>query len=348
MNENLNLMDILKDCPKGYKLYSTIHGEVKFEQIITGEKYPIAFSYCDIACEYHIGRVTKDGKNMYSCCGECTLFPEKHQRDWSKFKVEPEMIDGEFYYCNYKGRKYIFIYKKKDDLYKTNNYAIIKINESPYVLKQNAPIYCGYLAYFDELRNATEEEKQQLLNVIKKDGYKWDEEKKELVKIEPEMVDGEIYYAKTDLVEWIYIYKKTDTFKTSHYVAVLNNCLMEFDNVCTTQTDDIKVLRKATEEEKRLFFELIEKNGRKWDADKKELVKAEPKFDKIKDLHLESLDKAYNTGYNDAMQNALEWLEMCLHYHDCGDYDTVALSDDTIEDAIERFKEDNSLKKTNL
>ena len=31
MNKNLNLVDILKDCPKGYKLYSTIHGEVKFE-----------------------------------------------------------------------------------------------------------------------------------------------------------------------------------------------------------------------------------------------------------------------------------------------------------------------------
>lgn len=183
MNKNIDLVEILKDCPKGYKLYSTIHGEVKFEQIITGEKYPIVFSYCDIACEYHIGRVTKDGKNMYSCCGECTLFPEKCQRDWTKFKVEPEMVDGEFYYCDYKGGKYIFIYKEKENLYKTNNYAIIKINEPPYGLKQNAPIYCGYLAYFDELRKATEEEKQQLLNTIKRDGYKWDEEKKELVKI---------------------------------------------------------------------------------------------------------------------------------------------------------------------
>lgn len=66
------------------------------------------------------------------------------------------------------------------------------------------------------------------------------------------------------------------------------------------------------------------------------------------DLHLEALDKAYDAGYNDAMENALGWLEMCLYYHDCGDYDTVALSDYTIEDALERFKEDNSLKKTNL
>lgn len=29
MNENLNLVEILKDCPKGTKLYSTLYGDVK-------------------------------------------------------------------------------------------------------------------------------------------------------------------------------------------------------------------------------------------------------------------------------------------------------------------------------
>lgn len=30
MNENINLVEILKDCPKGTKLYSPIFGEVEF------------------------------------------------------------------------------------------------------------------------------------------------------------------------------------------------------------------------------------------------------------------------------------------------------------------------------
>ena len=30
MNENIDLTKILKNCPKGTKLYSTIFGEVKF------------------------------------------------------------------------------------------------------------------------------------------------------------------------------------------------------------------------------------------------------------------------------------------------------------------------------
>ena len=185
MNKNINLVDILKECPRGYKIYSTIYGEVEFVEIINNciTKDPIIYKYKDYDGNYYVGSTTIDGKFTAFPDGECTLFPSKYQRDWSKFKVEPEMVDGKFYYCDYKGRKYIFIYKKKDDLYKTNNYAIIRINESPCLLKQNAPIYCGYLAYFDELRNATEEEKQQLLNVIKRDGYKWDEETKTLEKI---------------------------------------------------------------------------------------------------------------------------------------------------------------------
>lgn len=32
MNENVNLVEILKDCPKGTKLYSTVLGEVEEEE----------------------------------------------------------------------------------------------------------------------------------------------------------------------------------------------------------------------------------------------------------------------------------------------------------------------------
>lgn len=33
MNENLNLVEILKDCPRGTKLYSTVYGDVEFYKI---------------------------------------------------------------------------------------------------------------------------------------------------------------------------------------------------------------------------------------------------------------------------------------------------------------------------
>ena len=41
MNENIDLTQILKDCPKGTKLYSLIFGEVNFEKIGSDDEYAI-------------------------------------------------------------------------------------------------------------------------------------------------------------------------------------------------------------------------------------------------------------------------------------------------------------------
>ena len=82
MNENIDLTKILKDCPKGTKLYSTIFGEVEFEHIETDFRNQyVIIELKDLLLE----RITFDGK-LYNCYdGECTLFPSKEQRDWSKF-----------------------------------------------------------------------------------------------------------------------------------------------------------------------------------------------------------------------------------------------------------------------
>jgi hypothetical protein len=92
MNKNLNLVEILKDCPRGTKLYSTIHGEVEFEKIRVKDDYPIK---CEVketryGCNITSVSVTIDGKHSINYKGECTLFPSKDQRDWSKFNIEPK------------------------------------------------------------------------------------------------------------------------------------------------------------------------------------------------------------------------------------------------------------------
>ena len=79
MNENIDLTKILKDCPKGWKLYSSVYGDVSFQGI--GDLvYPIQVSnkragvvLLSEKCRFLIG------------VGECILFPSKDQRDWSKF-----------------------------------------------------------------------------------------------------------------------------------------------------------------------------------------------------------------------------------------------------------------------
>ena len=83
MNENINLIKILKNCPKGWEFYSSVLGEVEFVEICDDEKgeNPIWVKVGKLA--YTTG-FTKEGFYLKGK-GECTLFPSKDQRDWSKF-----------------------------------------------------------------------------------------------------------------------------------------------------------------------------------------------------------------------------------------------------------------------
>lgn len=85
MNDNIDLTKILKDCPIGWEFYSSIHGNVKFLVINNDCDYPILFIYYDKNKGQKYGVVTEQGLHKSYCNGECTLFPSKDQRDWSKF-----------------------------------------------------------------------------------------------------------------------------------------------------------------------------------------------------------------------------------------------------------------------
>ena len=89
MNENLNLVEILKDCPVGTKLYSTIYGDVEFVKVSNRLEYPI-----EVKRRFNsIGSFTNDGRAFAGYDGECTLFPSRNQRDWSKFKLKKPKFD---------------------------------------------------------------------------------------------------------------------------------------------------------------------------------------------------------------------------------------------------------------
>lgn len=89
MNENLDLTKILEGCPKGTKFYSSNYGDVTFFDIspYARERYPIRLQYrsLNINSQPLIVSLTEDGRSVYGYDGECTLFPSKEQRDWSKF-----------------------------------------------------------------------------------------------------------------------------------------------------------------------------------------------------------------------------------------------------------------------
>ena len=81
MNENIDLTKILKDCPKGWKLYCSIYGEVEFVCIDEYEEYPIKV----MVKRKFIDAFSGKGfiRRQYNIKG--ILFPSKDQIDWSKF-----------------------------------------------------------------------------------------------------------------------------------------------------------------------------------------------------------------------------------------------------------------------
>ena len=88
MNENIDLTEILKGCPKGTELYSTIYGKVRFEGISNSDVCPIEIKFLNKFTNPSVisAYFAKDGRCTSSYDGECTLFPAKDQRSWSKFE----------------------------------------------------------------------------------------------------------------------------------------------------------------------------------------------------------------------------------------------------------------------
>ena len=87
MNENINLCEILKDCPKGTKLWSPVWGDITFETIDAFDGLVYVLKHKGV----HI--ILDNGK--FDADGECIIFPSKDQRDWSKFKAPIKRFNPE-------------------------------------------------------------------------------------------------------------------------------------------------------------------------------------------------------------------------------------------------------------
>ena len=82
MNEELNLVEILKNVPVGTKFWSDVHGEVEFIKIQS-------FIGSEILCNSKRSKCSFSSYGeLYAGFGQCILFPSKGKRDWSKFKVD--------------------------------------------------------------------------------------------------------------------------------------------------------------------------------------------------------------------------------------------------------------------
>ena len=166
--KKINIAELLKDCPKGTKLYSTVHGYMKLIDIYR-DAIRCKPDYLDVIISFNSnGRWVKNQ-------GECILFPSKENRDWSTF--QRPFKDGDIITCTNSNCTFVAIYKDMYDEYSFNRYVCLILNEG---MRFSPDCTCSDFA---NPRFATEEEKQKLFDVIKANGYKWNPETKTLEKL---------------------------------------------------------------------------------------------------------------------------------------------------------------------
>ena len=259
MEEKINIAEILKDKPKGIRLYSPIFGECAFSFVREETN--------DICVKKHNGvKEFFDSKGLYYNTGEVMLFPSKEMRDWEKFSWKRgDVLIGD---CGF-----VCIFKEwaSDDYTRFNG------------------------CYFDGMPNA-QTAKYIKLDDNTAYGYIRELEKRcggvlniKTLKIEkhPEFKDGDVLFVKCNDSAFIEIF---NYFK--------NDELYDHASLCTTQKmidirgkypifkDDIVEIRLATDSEKKQLFEALAKKGKAWDSEKKAIVDLKPKvelkpFDKV-------------------------------------------------------------------
>jgi len=91
-DKELNLCEILKDCPKGTELYSPIFGKVEFDYLDYANDL-ICVLYTNNDYEAKSAYFQMDGTYITSEYGEIMLFPSKDNRDWSTWKNPKSKVE---------------------------------------------------------------------------------------------------------------------------------------------------------------------------------------------------------------------------------------------------------------
>ena len=319
MEQKLNIAKILKNKPRGTKLYSMIHGECSFEAV-TDEIFKINF------CTSKFG-LTQSGEctlikfgNMYDG-GECIIFPSKEMRDWSKLAWNTGDI-----LVNKDGNAHVIFEGFDDDTYETfngNNY-----------LWENEGITMCFGEYEDELptsdfSKANKEDAQKYIRQIEKRlGYKLNFE---TLKIEKsEFKDGDVVV--TDTIpsmcysKCIFILKGdlyTKDSKAHSYVFYnISNNHISFDVVDTLIRD--REIRLATNPEKLQLFDILTKEGKYWDAANKQIVDLKEyqfkPFEKV--LVRDSYDDVWRASFfSHIKENDGRYVTTCVTWKFCIPYE---------------------------
>lgn len=188
MKNNLDLSKILKDCPEGMELDCLMYEDVYFDYVDE-----LNIIHCYIQHETHRTSLTfnQHGTPNSDIKSKCVIFP-KGKTSWEGF--QRPFKDGDIVYLDFGYYYKITIFKRHYREF-LHYHASLMDNNILSVNTGNSDIICT--SYLKEIRFATEEEKLKLFQMIKDNGYKWNETTKTLEKlILPKFKVGDIVQDK--------------------------------------------------------------------------------------------------------------------------------------------------------
>lgn len=267
METKINIAEILKDKLENTKLYSPLFGDVYFYYV--GDDL--------IKVKHHGGRIAilfDNGRYYDYPESELLLFPSKEMQDWSKFawKKGDVLINSCGFQCIFKEwasddyTKFYGCYSCSRDGYEDVSNA-----ETAKFAKLDHNIAYGYVR-----------------EIERKLGGKLNLETLEIERL-PEFQDGDIAFADYGNRQDVFIVSGITGLSEgySSFISLdLSSLTLSMGYRTCFFKKDLCKLRLATKEEKQNLFDALAKEGKAWDAEKKQIVDLKPNvelkpFDKV-------------------------------------------------------------------
>ena len=298
MEEKINIAEILKDKPKGIRLYSPIFGECAFSFVREETD--------DICVNQHNGeKAFFNSKGLYNILGECLLFPSRNMRDWSKFLWKK----GDILVSNDNDSHIIFDGFSKDDYTTFEGKYSINVSKKRYVSYLYMQKTQNYHIEYD--KDAT----QTYINTIEEIfGGKLNRETLEIEK-QTEFKDGDVVFVRLKRFCFIEIfnYFKGD-YLYDHASLSTKTHTIDICGKYPIYKDEIVEIRIANDSEKKQLFEALSKENKVWNAEKKQVVDL-----KIKWITPKPFDRVITRNAYDDIWTA----NIFSHMNSCGEYVTI-------------------------
>lgn len=306
MEEKINVVEILKDKPVNTKLWSPLFGDVYTSSICSEDTIIIVNHHAESSSFYN------NGKYFNLAEAEPLLFPSKEMRDWSKFAWKKGDIlvsnDSDSHiifngfskndYTTFEGKHWISASKKR------HVSCLGMQNVQDYHIEDNKDSAQTYIKTIEE----------KLGGILNLDTL-------EIEKAQPEFKDGDIVcisgmgYLAYGIVKSI-----DNSSKKLEYYVLNDMSTLKFEDWLSFED---KHIQPITEIQQIILFDALEKEGKAWDAEKKQFVilkehQFKP-FEKV--LVRDSIDDVWRASFfSHIKENDGRYVTTCVTWKFCIPY----------------------------